>query len=663
MLLEAALKLAGIDPAAFYALVGEARDTINLILDDPGAFAGHVIDAVKQGFSQFGSNFLTHLKDGVVQWLFGQMGEAGITIPARFDVAGVFDLVCQVLGLTYPRLRQKAVKLIGEKNVERIEFVWKYVQALITGGWAGLWEKIQQDLSSLWSTVIDGIKSYLMEKVVQQAILKIATMWNPAGAIIQLLITAWNVVQWVRENAQRIFALVQAVVSSMHEIAVGNITKAANFVEASLAKLIPIAISLLADLLGLGGLADKIKGIITKVQNAVDSALDKLIDRVLKMFKGGDDKDKDKAKVGDVVPFTAAGQSHKIWIDVQGTNAQVMVAEPSMPVDQAIAQLRGKLDKVAEDKRAATGALLDTATTAFTSTKTAAQAAAQSGTGGDAVTGLEQQLATPMSQLYETIGKPQLTKELSLPAPMKESHTLFAKQVGTDLVVEMASRRGVLLGLTMAAIGEVSKMPKPPDKLMPALINVKIMLEELVNDFRNLGEGRDAEAFVNGKLAEIATLLQSLGQPPLSLKSLENMGHVSQFAEGDLLLPEYQGSKNIRPKFYGSMDAAYAYRDSTLLPAAQAEALKHGGGPNDFWCPGFSVDPHLAPVSSVQVDHKSSVSGHWNGGGNNTDQATRAAWNANTGNFQLLCQPCNGRKGGDGDYTKNVGANFRGPGE
>jgi hypothetical protein len=82
------------------------------------------------------------------------------------------------------------------------------------------------------------------------------------------------------------------------------ITGAANFIEASLAKLVPIAISLFANLLGLGGIADKVKGIIEKVQTMVDSAIDKLIDRVLKMFKGKGDNDGDHedAKPGDGAP-------------------------------------------------------------------------------------------------------------------------------------------------------------------------------------------------------------------------------------------------------------------------------------------------------------------------------------------------------------------------
>jgi hypothetical protein len=311
MILEGILKLLGIDPAAFYALIGKAEDSIEKIVENPGAFVGHLIDAVKLGFKQFGANFWTHLKDGLVQWLFGTFAQAGITMPASFDIAGIFDLVCQVLGLTWPRLRGKIVNIIGEKNTERLEFVAKYVQALVTGGFSGLWQQIQQDMSGLWDMIVGGVKDWIIQTVVQQAIIKIATMWNPAGAIIQLIETAWNVYQWVRENAQRIFGLVQAVVDSISNIVAGNIGGAANFIEASLAKLVPVAISLFADLIGLGGIADKIRGIIEKVQSKVDQAIDKLIARVMAMFKGkdgdkkGDDDRTMEQKQADVKKATA----------------------------------------------------------------------------------------------------------------------------------------------------------------------------------------------------------------------------------------------------------------------------------------------------------------------------------------------------------------------
>jgi hypothetical protein len=410
MILEGILKLLGIDPAAFYALIGKAQDSIEKIIENPGAFVHHLVDAVKLGFKQFGANFWTHLKDGVVQWLFGTFAEAGIQVPAKFDVAGIFSLVAQVLGLTWTRLRPKVVKVIGEKNTERLEFVSKYLEALMTGGFAGLWDQIQQDMSGLWDMVIGGVKDFLIEKIVQQAIIKIATMWNPAGAIIQLIQTAWNVYQWVRENAQRIFGLVQAVVDSISNIANGNIAGAANFIEASLAKLIPIAISLFANLLGLGGIADKIKSIITKIQTKVDNAIDKLIDRVLKKFKGKGDKDKDKDgdhSVGEVINFTAAGHPHRMWFEVKGQTATLMVASTPLTMKAHLDHMQGQVDKLADDKKSGAQNLIGQAraaegkATADANKATHDDGNAKDSAAGKAADGDEHTAANLMKQLFE----------------------------------------------------------------------------------------------------------------------------------------------------------------------------------------------------------------------------------------------------------------------
>jgi len=302
MVLEGVLSLLGIDPAAFYAFIGKVGDSIGKIIAHPGAFVGHLVDAVKLGFHQFGQHFWAHLQRGLMEWLFGTISKTGITLPAKFDLAGVFDVVCQVLGLTRPRMRDKVVKLVGEKNTARFESILHHIEALMTGGFAGLWEQVQQDLSGLWDTILSGVKQWLITQVVEQAIRTLAMMWNPIGALLKLIETAWNLYKWVRENAQRIAGLLHAVVDSMANIVDGNIGTAANLIESSLARLVPIAISLFANLLGIGGIAETVKGIIAKVQTKVDQAIDKLIDRVVKMFKGKGDGKKDDSKPDERTP-------------------------------------------------------------------------------------------------------------------------------------------------------------------------------------------------------------------------------------------------------------------------------------------------------------------------------------------------------------------------
>jgi hypothetical protein len=299
MALEAALKLAGISPEEFYGLMGKAEDTLDFILKNPGTFLGNCIDAVATGFGNFADNFMEHLKKGFVEWLTGQAGDTGITMPATLDVAGVLDIVLQVLGLTRESLREKAVEHLGEENVEKIEFVWGAVEAAIEGGLGGLWEHIQGYLDGLWDMVIGAIQEWLTKKIIVAAVAKIATMFNPIGAIVQALLTAWDLYCWVKEEIDRIKGVVTAVVDGMADIAMGNIGGAASAVEGALADLVPTAINLLANILGLGGIGAKVKEIITGIQQTVSDAIDKMIEKIKGLFKGGDDKDKKEGEEED----------------------------------------------------------------------------------------------------------------------------------------------------------------------------------------------------------------------------------------------------------------------------------------------------------------------------------------------------------------------------
>src|SRR5207253_10428519 len=114
-----------------------------------------------------------------------------------------------------------------------------------------------------------GIKNFIMEKVVVAAVTKLATMWNPVGAIVQAIITAWNLYQWLRDNIQRIMGVVRSVFESINAIATGNIGPAANKVEQTLGNLVPVAIDLLASIFGISGIGGKVRDIITKVRDKV----------------------------------------------------------------------------------------------------------------------------------------------------------------------------------------------------------------------------------------------------------------------------------------------------------------------------------------------------------------------------------------------------------
>jgi uncharacterized protein YdcH (DUF465 family) len=292
------------------SLLRKAADAIELILDDPIGFLGNLIDAIKLGVNQFVDNIWEHLKKGFMEWLFGSLASAGIEIPTDLSLVSIFKLVMSVAGLTIPRLRAKAVKLLGPTAVAVIEKVVEYVDVLIKGGPAKLWEQVKDDIGNLYAMVIDAIQDWLITTIVKQATVKLLSFFNPAGAFVQAVLAIYNLVVFLIENAAKIMAFVEAVINSVSDIAKGNISSAANWIETSLARMIPLVIGFLARLIGLGGISQKIKEFITKVQDKVDKAIDKAIDKVVKVVKKlfgkmtnksrKDDKRTDEQKLSDL---------------------------------------------------------------------------------------------------------------------------------------------------------------------------------------------------------------------------------------------------------------------------------------------------------------------------------------------------------------------------
>ena len=271
--------------AKLMALLRKAADLIMDILADPIGFLGNLLGAIKQGVGQFVSNIWTHLKRGFMEWLFGSLASAGIEIPADLTLPSILKLVLGILGLTYDRMRAKAVKLIGERNVKILEKLYEYVKTLITEGPAALWAKVKDDLSNLKEMVIDAIQSWLIETVVKQAVIKLLSFFNPAGAFVQACIAIYNTVMFLVERASQIMEFVEAVINSVSMIVAGNISAAATWIENSLGKMIPLLIGFLARLIGLGGITDKIKEIIHKVQSFVDKAIDKVLAKIVAVVK------------------------------------------------------------------------------------------------------------------------------------------------------------------------------------------------------------------------------------------------------------------------------------------------------------------------------------------------------------------------------------------
>lgn len=268
------------------SLLKKGAATIRQIVKDPIGFLKNILNAIKQGLNQFVKNIWTHLKNGFMGWLFGALGDAGLQMPAEFNIAGILSIVLQVLGLTYDRIRAKAVRIIGERNVMIIEKVVEIVKTLFTQGPGALWEQLKEYLGNLKEIIVNAIQEWVITKIITAAVTKLVSMFNPVGAIIQAIMTIYNVVMFLIERINQIMAFVKSVIDSVSSIVQGNIGAAANFIEQALARTLPVIISFLARLIGLGGISQKIKNIIMKIQKRVDDAIDKFIRKLMTKARG-----------------------------------------------------------------------------------------------------------------------------------------------------------------------------------------------------------------------------------------------------------------------------------------------------------------------------------------------------------------------------------------
>lgn len=304
--LAAVLKAIEEFKARLQGVVQDAGETLDLIIKDPIAFLGHLLDALKAGFSGFLANILAHLEQGFVAWLTGGLGSLNIHLPAEWDLKGVISLVLDVLGVSWEKIKEKIrariEKLIGPRAMRVLDKMIEYAEAAWSGGIAGLIEKLKGDLGNLKEMVFGAIKSYLIETIVKTAIAKLVALSNPVGEIIEAVMDIYKVVMFFIEKANQIMHVVETIVKSVSRIAHGDIGGAAAWVEQAIASTIPVVIGFLADLLGLGDLPAKVKEFIEAVQGAVDHAIEVALDWLIEqgkklfaaLFSKKDDKEDDE---------------------------------------------------------------------------------------------------------------------------------------------------------------------------------------------------------------------------------------------------------------------------------------------------------------------------------------------------------------------------------
>ncbi|MFT5821029.1 MAG: outer membrane protein OmpA-like peptidoglycan-associated protein [Crocinitomix sp.] len=299
-LVEIALRLMGFPFALIGSIISRAQTAFEEIKNDPIGFLKNILKAVKQGFVQFFGNILTHLLKGVGDWLFGQLGDTGITIPTDFSFKSILGLVFEILGITKEKIFEKLKKKVGPERWERIEGmmdkamgVWSFVKDIMERGPIVIWEKIQEKLSGLWEMVISAAKNWIMTKIIEQVSVKLLSLLDPTGimAVVNSFIAFFKAVQSAIEYMIPMLEMLNSFLGGVVQIAQGNIKPAADLLESTMARGMPILIGFLANQVGLGSIGKKIKEIIGGIQAKVDEGIQWMIDKAweigAKMLEAG----------------------------------------------------------------------------------------------------------------------------------------------------------------------------------------------------------------------------------------------------------------------------------------------------------------------------------------------------------------------------------------
>lgn len=273
-------------------IITRALEAIEDIKKDPIGFLKNILRALKQGFIQFFDNIVNHLINGVTGWLMSELKDANIPVLTDFSLRGVIAWVLEVLNISMERIWEKlaAHPRIGPARVARIrsmintlEGIWTFIKDVQERGMAAIWDKIQEQLSNLWNTVLDAVKNFVMERIVNRITARLLSMLDPTGimAVINGAMAFFNAIQSFIKYLREMLEVVNSFVNGVADLARGNVATAADYLERTMGQAMPVVIGFLANQVGLTGIGARVGEMIISVRQMVDEALTWLVNQAV----------------------------------------------------------------------------------------------------------------------------------------------------------------------------------------------------------------------------------------------------------------------------------------------------------------------------------------------------------------------------------------------
>jgi hypothetical protein len=265
----------------------KAASAVGLILRDPIGFLGRLIAGVGGGLKSFMRNAGRHLRQGVLAWLLGSGVGGGLQLPATFDILGILVLIAGLLGLSWPNIRARLSRRVPPKVMTAAETgkdAIPIVAEVRKRGVAGMRSDLKSRVGDLKKDLIGKLVSYLLPTIIIAGVTWIVSLFNPASAFIRACKMIIDIVRFIVTQARQIIAFVNAVLDAVIAIARGG-GGAGALVERALARSIPILIGALAAILGIGGIAGRVKQIFQQISRPVKRAIDWVITKMAGLLR------------------------------------------------------------------------------------------------------------------------------------------------------------------------------------------------------------------------------------------------------------------------------------------------------------------------------------------------------------------------------------------
>ncbi len=346
--IQSACDIAGIDSKRVFGFLDRAKAQIVAILKNPVRFFKNLATAVGNGIRNFLKNIKKHLITGLIGWLTGALSAVPITMPKTLDLRGVVSLGLQILGLTYANIKARVIRKFpaAEKVFSAIEKGVEIIRRVRTEGPVALWKMVKERLANFREMVVGAIRNYVITKVATEAVTFVLSMLNPAGAIVKVVQLIYRFATFLIERWTQIKDFVSSVWDTLTAVASGNFTKVTQGVEGALARSLPVFISLVAKLAGLGGIGKAVQKILRRVSRPVNKVIDKVVDKVVafarKLLKKGKSAAK---KVGkklkswwkQLFKFRGDdGKPHRLFFRGSEKSATLMVASQTQSYDKLL---------------------------------------------------------------------------------------------------------------------------------------------------------------------------------------------------------------------------------------------------------------------------------------------------------------------------------------